>query len=432
MKLIKGNLKLWLIVILSVSSALTNAQDIKYVREQLNILCGPGMHGRGYYKRGDKLAADHLATEFKNFSLQKFGERYLQDYSFNVNSLEEVSVMINDKELAFGVDYMMNASSGSLSGSFSPVLIDAEIMKKPDILLKSLSNSSKDLFVILDSTGLNNRELFKFVKTMITSEPFNLDGLIEVYAKTPGCRVGRQNLPYAYIQLSKSALPEMVNKVEVKIKSKYYDKYPTQNVIGYIPGQSKQTIVYTAHYDAMGSFGEGNYFPGASDNASGTCMVLDLARHYYSTGEKPYYTIAFMLFSGEEAGLMGSNNYVSNPLFPLEDIKLVINLDMVGTGQNGVLLFNGPQRPLEAAIVQKINEQKSYMKEIVHRDGSANSDHWPFHLKEVPAIFFLTTGRAGGGHNIFDTSDTLPLYAYENFFKLVLDITEELKRQDFR
>ena len=84
--------------------------------------------------------------------------------------------------------------------------------------------------------------------------------------------------------------------------------------------------MFTAHYDMIGSFGEGNYFPGASDNGSGTAMVLDLARHF-SSGRKPFYSVAFMLFSGEEAGLLGSTHYVDHPLFPLERIKLVINLD---------------------------------------------------------------------------------------------------------
>lgn len=406
-----------------------NSQDIKYVRKQLDILCGPEFHGRGYYKNGDRIAAEHLAGEFKKAGLQKFGPDYFQEYSFNVNSLEEVSVEINGNELVFGDDYMMNAKSGSSRGIFNPLLLDADLMRKPSSLLRMLREKGPDNLVVIDSTGLNNKDLFSFLKALLLSDQHDIAGLIEVYSNTPGCRVGRVEMPWPYIQLNRKALPETINSIELNIKNKYYDKYSTQNVIGYIPGQTNKTIVYTAHYDAMGSFGEGNYFPGASDNASGTCMVLDLAR-YFSLIEKPYYSYAFMLFSGEEAGLMGSKHYVENPLFPLEDIKLVVNLDMVGTGQNGVLLFNGPQRPLEAAIVQKINEQEGYMKEIIQRNGSANSDHWPFHLKNVPAIFFLTTGRAGGGHNIFDTADTLPLYAYENLFRLVLEINDELQRQE--
>ena len=172
-------------------------------------------------------------------------------------------------------------------------------------------------------------------------------------------------------------------------------------------------------------------FPAASDNASGTVMVMDLAR-YFATGKKPYYSIAFMLFSGEEAGLLGSSYYTDHPLFPLEQIKLVINLDMVGTGQEGVILFNGKERPVETSIAQSINEKKHYMKSIEVVGPAANSDHHPFHEKEVPAIFFLTKGLSGGGHNTGDTFEKLPLYAYNNLFRLVVDMIKELENQELK
>lgn len=72
------------------------------------------------------------------------------------------------------------------------------------------------------------------------------------------------------------------------------------------------------------------------------------------------------------------------------------------------------------------------MKIVEEVAGTANSDHWPFHEKDVPAIFFLTKGKAGGGHDTFDTSDKLPLYGYENLFNLVIDLTRELQRQEIR
>jgi hypothetical protein len=422
--------KLIIIIAIVLTNAMkADAQDIKYVRQQLELLCSPEFHGRAYYKKGDNIAADHLAGQFKKFELMSYSSDYFQNYSFKVNSLEEVSVKINGNELEFGIDYMMNASSGSLSGKFIPVTINASMMKKPALLFSILNENRQNSLIILDSLGLNNPDLYRFVKSMVMSGQSGISGVIEVFARTPGGRIGRNALPGPHIQLNRNALPETIHEVEIHINNKYYENYQTQNVIGYIPGQSEKVIVFTAHYDALGSFGNGNYFPGASDNASGTAMVLDLAKHFTS-GEKPYYSIAFMLFSGEEAGLMGSTHYVNNPLFPLNKIKLVINLDMVGTGQEGVILFNAIQRPLEASIVQKINERSQFMKDVDERTGTANSDHYPFNEKEVPAIFFLTKGRSGGGHNIFDTADKLPLYGYENLFKLVLEITRELRIQE--
>jgi hypothetical protein len=415
------------IIVLTVINL--NAQDIRYVRKQLDRLCSPEFFGRAYYEKGDSIAAQYLAGQFKAFGLNSYTPDYFQEYSFNVNSLEEASIYINGEALEFGVDFMMNPASGSLRGTFEPVIVNAALMQDPSRLLKQLSESGDDLVVVLDSAGLNNPGLYEFVKAMAVTGQLGIKGLVEVFPNAPIGRVGRFEYPGPYVQLSRSALPEKISTVQFEVKNKFYENYPTRNVIGFIPGQSEKVIVFTAHYDMLGSFGPGNYFPGASDNGSGTAMVLDLARHF-SSGKKPFYTVAFMLFSGEEAGLMGSKHYVNHPVFPLEQIKLVINLDMVGTGQQGVILFNAPQRPLEAAMVQKINEEKHYMKEVEERTGTANSDHWPFHEKDIPAIFFLTKGRSGGGHNIFDTPDKLPLYGYENLFRLIIDLARDLQRQE--
>jgi len=284
---------------------------------------------------------------------------------------------------------------------------------------------------MLDSAGLKNPELYRFVRALAMEKQYGIEGLIEVFATTPGTHPGRGQLKIAHIQVGKKAVPDSLDEVEIQIENEYNEHYPTQNVIGYLPGQTDQFIVFTAHYDGYGSYGEGNYNAAAEDNASGTAMVMDLARHY-KTDEKPYYSVAFMLFSGEEVGLMGSKNYANNPLFPLNKIKLVINLDMVMTGQDGVILFGGINRPNEAAIVQKINEENQYMKSVDNREGTANSDHFPFQEKGVPAIFFLTKGPSGRGHGPDDTYDKLPLYAYENLFKLVTKIPVELRKQEVR
>ncbi len=444
-------------LLLVLTSISVNAQDIAYARQQLEKLCSPEFYGRGYYKKGDKIAADYLAKEYEKFGLKSYGPDYFQEYAFNVNSLVEVSIKINGKELQFGSDYMMNAASGSGSGSYSPVLINSTIMNNPSVLLKklkgirisdditwrvdpSVSPIKKDIeleespneppLIILDSLGLNNPGLFKLLKTMILSGEFEISGLVEVYNSTPRVLVSRTELPFPYIQVSRKALPDLINNIEINVRNKFYEKYPTQNVIGYVPGISEKCIVFTAHYDGHGSFGENNLFPNAIDNASGTSMVLDLARHY-SSGDKPYYSMVFFQVSAEEPGLVGSRYYVNNPLFPLEDIKLAINLDVVGSGQDYVILYNAIQRPVEASIVQTINKKKSYLESIVEKNGyETNSDFRPFDAVGVPSIHFLTRGTSGGGHTIYDTADKVSFHVYENLFKLIVETVDELEKQE--
>lgn len=446
-----------LLVVLTIINV--NAQDIAYARQQLKKLCSPEFYGRGYYKKGDRIAADHLANEYEKFGLKSYGPNYFQKYTFNVNSLVEVSIKINGKELQFGADYMMNAASGSGSGSYSPVLINSTVMNNPSVLLEKLTgiripdyiswsrdpsanpiktdiklkgSANKPPLIILDSLGLNNPGLFNLLKTVILSEEFEISGLVEVYDRVPGVRVGRKELPFPHFQVTRKALPDLINNIEINVRNKYYEKYPTQNVIGYIPGISKKCIVFTAHYDGHGSFGENNLFPNAIDNGSGTCMVLDLARHY-SSGDKPYYSMVFFQASAEEPGLVGSRYYVNNPLFPLEDIKLVINLDVVGNGQSDVILYNGIQRPVEASIVKTINKKKAYLETIVEKNGyETGSDFRPFHAVGVPAIHFLTRGKSGGGHSIYDTADKVSFHVYENLFKLIVETVDELKKREIQ
>ncbi len=418
-----------LFFLFSVTFNSSIAQDTQYVRKQLVKLCGPEMHGRGYYKRGDGIAADYIAAELKKLGIKSFPAGFLQPYSFNINAMNKVLVKFNGVELKFNRDYVVGPKCGSLTGTFKPVMINASLMSRPEKFIATLNEAPSPKVVILDSAGLRNPELFRFIKTLATEKQFGIAALIEVFATTPGTYPGRGVMQIPLIQVGRHAIPADLNEVELDIVNEYNENYPTQNVIGYLPGQTDQFIVFTAHYDGYGSFGEGNYYAAAEDNASGTAMVMDLARHYI-TGKKPYYSVAFMLFSGEEVGLMGSKNYVANPMFPLDKIKLVINLDMVMTGQDGVLLFNGNGRPNEASIVHKINDEHQYMKNVENRDGVANSDHYPFQEKGVPAIFFLTKGPSGHGHGPDDTYDKLPLFAYENLFKLVVAIPEELRKQE--
>jgi hypothetical protein len=183
MQIIK--IKLLSALIITFTTAV-KAQDIRYVRQQLEILCSPDFHGRGYYKNGDRTAAEHLAAEYKKFNIKSYGSGYFQDYSFNVNSLEEVSFKINGKELNFGDDYMMNATSGSGKGTFEPVVINAGLMRNPGNLFKTIDKAGEMPLVVLDSMGLNNPDLFRFVKTMIMSEQYKISGLIEVYSKNTG------------------------------------------------------------------------------------------------------------------------------------------------------------------------------------------------------------------------------------------------------
>ena len=136
------------------------------------------------------------------------------------------------------------------------------------------------------------------------------------------------------IDLLKDSFPGEKNHIEVDIENRFFKAFKSQNLCGYVQGTQfpDSFVVFTAHYDHLGAMGKDAYFPGANDNASGVSMLLNLARYYKAHPAK--YSVVFLFFSGEEAGLLGSKYYSEHPLFPLSTIKFLTNLDLLGTGDD--------------------------------------------------------------------------------------------------
>jgi Zn-dependent M28 family amino/carboxypeptidase len=156
--------------------------------------------------------------------------------------------------------------------------------------------------------------------------------------------------------------------------------------------------------------GEGNVFNGANDNASGTAALLGLAKHFSLPENQPKYSIAFLFFAAEERGLIGSNYYTENPILPLSKIKALINLDMVGTGSEGIGIVNGEENPAIVSQLRQINTEHQYFDTIKIRPNSCNSDHCAFAKKEIPAVFIYTMGdEFQAYHTLKDNPEDLPL-----------------------
>ena len=178
-------------------------------------------------------------------------------------------------------------------------------------------------------------------------------------------------------------------------------------------------IVFTAHYDHLGRMGKQAIFPGANDNASGTAMIIDLARYYAQPANRLKCSILFIAFAGEEAGLIGSKYYTENPLLPLEQIRFLINLDLMGNGEDGVMVVNGALHEPEFNILDSLNKSQQLVKELGKRGKARNSDHYYFSEKGVPAFFLYTQGGSKAYHDIYDVPSAIKLDEFEDI-KLLL------------
>ena len=207
-------------------------------------------------------------------------------------------------------------------------------------------------------------------------------------------------------------------------------RHLAQNVIGYVQGSEHPDsfIVFSAHYDHIGEMGKA-LFPGANDNASGTAMLLNLARYYSMPAHKPKCSIVFMAFCGEEVGLIGSRYYTEHPLFPLNRIRFLLNMDIMGTGEDGITAVNGTVYTKEFEALKKINDDARLVKAVNVRGKAANSDHYFFSEKGVHAFFVYTMGGIKAYHDIYDKPQTLPLNEFQDLFELFVRFGNYLDKE---
>lgn len=213
-------------------------------------------------------------------------------------------------------------------------------------------------------------------------------------------------------------------------------RQPTENVLGVLPGSDphlkNETVVIGAHYDHIG-FGhygtrnpstEGQTHHGADDNASGTAVLLDLARRLSESDVKPARTIVFAAFSAEELGLFGSRHYVNHPAVPLSSTRAMINLDMVGRLRDGRVTVFGTRSAQEFSGIVK-SAAKQLRLEISESDGIGRSDHMSFYSKKVPALHFFT-GVHSDYHTPGDSWDKLNLEGMAKISDLVMATTRSI------
>ncbi|RZL36511.1 MAG: M28 family peptidase, partial [Pedobacter sp.] len=138
------------------------------------------------------------------------------------------------------------------------------------------------------------------------------------------------------------------------------------------------------------------------------------------------YSVGFICFAGEEAGLLGSRYFTENATFSLSKIKFLINLDLVGTGERGMTVVNASIYPKAFSILNQINAEQKLISKINSRGKAANSDHYFFTEKGVPAFFFYTQGGISAYHDVFDKPETLPLTEYKDLFKLIISFNKKM------
>ncbi len=407
-----------LIIILFLLPAILFSQDIKYAHYLIDSLSSPAFHGRGYSFEGDKMAAEFIKNELVKMNIAPLGTSYYQNFYINTNVFDtKMSVTIDKVKLTPGKDYIIDARSNSIEGRFRIIILNKKIIRNKSRFVKFKKRDFSKVFVYVDTTGMNNKSFNSEYRKIVYENSLNARGIISTSKKLIYVPA-RKQANFVRIIVKKSAMILKPKRINLAIDAKFLFHYKTRNVIGYIKGKVDSFIVLTAHLDHLGTMGKDVFFPGAHDNASGCAMVLNLARDFSQMDSVPHYGIVFIFFSGEELGLLGSKYFVENPLIELDRIKFLTNLDLMGSGDQGIQIVNSTVFAKQYNEMLSLNKKYKLLPQVKKRGPAANSDHYFFYVEGVPCFFIYSLGKYKQYHNIYDSRENIPLSGYNPMFKL--------------
>ena len=196
------------------------------------------------------------------------------------------------------------------------------------------------------------------------------------------------------------------------------------NILGAIRGRVDTAIVFSAHYDHLGTAGKNisqavqrmlrhdTVYNGANDNASGVAALLALAS-YFRQMETPHYTLLFIAFDAEEHGLLGSKHMAEQPL--PAPIKYVFNFEMLGrknrSRKTQPYLFAAPGQMTRKGMLGMLNKNLGlhryrdyFFRAYPYRENDlfSRSDNYPFHEIGITAVSFMMTDDDDENYHVAD------------------------------
>lgn len=474
----------------SSAQPIITSKDVTVAELQRHVmyLASDELEGRRSGTKGNELAANYIAEEFKSYGLKPLGDNgtYFQNFNFvselKIGKNNLLALNIEGKTLNFkpDVDFRpMNFSSDTTITSqlvFAGYGIEADTLHYNDYT--GIDVKGKIAIILRYSPDGNNPSsnfagYSSFTKKIITARDKGAAGVIFVTGPVDEANApllplrherGSMNSDIAVVQFDQSAanslfelngknltsLQKSINenkkpnsftfeKTSVTLQTEIQKVYAnTANVVGYLEGTDAslkiEQIVIGAHFDHLGLGGasSGSIVPdtiavhnGADDNASGTAGLLEIAQSLASHHTHLKRTYVFAAFSAEELGLLGSAYYVKNSPLPLDKTVGMINLDMIGRLKDSVLTIQGVgTSPVWNEIIQKQN-QDSVFKLKLGQDGFGSSDHASFNSKEIPVLFFFT-GLHGDYHRPSDDWQLINFEGKKMVTDFVIGVVQQL------
>ncbi|MBK1896387.1 M28 family metallopeptidase [Chryseobacterium paridis] len=248
-----------------------------------------------------------------------------------------------------------------------------------------------------------------------------------------------------------------------KALGSYYQKVPStfmqqrggrnlpdsENILAFIEGSEKpdEIVVVSGHYDHVGTK-NGVVYNGADDDGSGTVAVMEIAKAFQSAkkaGNGPKRSVLFLHVTGEEHGLFGSEYYTDNPVFPLANTVVDLNIDMIGRddpenrGKSYVYVIGSEMLSSQLKVINEAANRKTNNLELNYRYDDPNdpdrlyyrSDHYNFAKNNIPVAFFFD-GIHEDYHKPTDDVEKIDFSLLQKRAQLVFTIAWEIANRPER
>ena len=409
--LIINYMKIYLGIFLFLFHINLVGQDKEFASRIISDLTSKTYKGRGYTHNGINKSQQYIVNTLKSVGVKQIIQQPLK---MPVSVIKKANVKFDNIEAELGKNIIIYPNSCSINGNY-------QIYKLTKNNLPSiLSNDYADKFVLFDTSISNNNDYSKEIRLLTQNNNIKARGFIVCKSKKIMQVQAHETKSWVIMEMDTTFIN--AKNITINLRTKHIEQYKTANIIALIKGETDSIIAFSAHYDHLGELGN-IYFPGANDNASGVSMTIDIAREFAL--QKNKYTIALMFFTGEEVGLVGSEYFVNHPLFNLNSIKYLFNLDVIGSGEKGITVVNGEEYKELMQQLQKINIDNHLQLDIQARGTSNNSDHAPFYKKGTKAVFIYAKGKTGPYHHPEDNLANLSMEKYESIVKLLILYTKQ-------
>lgn len=487
------------------AKSIQSEQLKKYVYE----LAGDEFEGRETGKLGQKKAAQYLQEKFQSFGIPPSinGVSYLQVFPLNEEQVGNVEMQINGVKYTFKKDFYCFSNVSNMDIPFEQLVFagygiqdanakyddykNLDVNGKVVVVFEDEPMDLKGVSRITGSLELSDWTSRRGMKAALARK-LGAVALIEIvkniendvkeldhYLDKPRTQLDGKSSPkrfpsfyiskevantlfssynpkYTYTSLKNMYRKKKKNysftmpaKGEIKVERKSV-KITGENVLGYIEGSDlkEELIIITAHYDHLGITEEGTFY-GADDDGSGTAALIELAEAFMiakKAGLGPRRSILIMPVSGEEKGLLGSEYYTLNPIFPLKNTVANLNIDMIGrmdkdnaNDTNYVYLIGSDKLSSELHSISEKNNSTytnirldyTYNNEHDPNQFYYRSDHYNFAKNNIPCIFYFT-GVHEDYHLPSDTPDKLHYNKMTNITRLVFYTAWDLANRDKR